>query len=120
MSERNNVLSDAMLSRGFLSQLKTEADVSNFLKQHHSQVLEKKLEDEIDIHLGNEENSVAGYYSCNSRREKYTKEFQARYTEDVISIPHNRNGEFEPIVVPSKEVEDLPLEYLPYRCMPKR
>jgi transposase-like protein len=31
-----------MLSKEFLSQFKTEADVCQFLKQLHSQVLEKK------------------------------------------------------------------------------
>jgi hypothetical protein len=36
MSERNKVVPDAMLSKEFLSQFKTEADVSKFLKQLHS------------------------------------------------------------------------------------
>ena len=44
MSERNKVVPDSMLSKEFLSQFKTEADVSKFLKQLHSQVLEKMLE----------------------------------------------------------------------------
>ena len=47
MSERNKVVPDSMLSKEFLSQFKTEADVSKFLKQLHSQVLEKMLEGEI-------------------------------------------------------------------------
>ena len=32
MSERNKVVPDSMLSKEFLSQFKTEADVSKFLK----------------------------------------------------------------------------------------
>ena len=51
MSERNKVVPDSMLSKEFLSQFKTEADVSKFLKQLHSQVLEKMLEGEMDVHL---------------------------------------------------------------------
>ena len=58
MSERNKVVPDSMLSKEFLSQFKTEADVSKFLKQLHSQVLEKMLEGEMDVHLGYEKNSV--------------------------------------------------------------
>ena len=50
MSERNKVVPDSMLSKEFLSQFKTEADVSKFLKQLHSQVLEKMLEGEMDVH----------------------------------------------------------------------
>ena len=44
MKEKNQVVPDEMLSKKFLSQFKTEADVSKFLKQLHAQVLEKMLE----------------------------------------------------------------------------
>ena len=54
MSESNKVVPDSMLSKEFLSQVKTEVDVSKFLKQLHSQVLEKMLEGEMDVHLGYE------------------------------------------------------------------
>ena len=54
MSERNKVVPDSMLSKEFLSQFKTEADVRKFLKQLHSQVLEKMLEGGMDVHLGYE------------------------------------------------------------------
>ena len=72
MSERNKVVPDSMLSKEFLSQFKTEADVSKFLKQLHSQVLEKMLEGEMDVHLGYEKNSVAGNNSGNSRCNTFT------------------------------------------------
>ena len=52
MKEKNQVVPDEMLSKKFLSQFKTEADVSKFLKQLHAQVLEKMLEGEMDAHLG--------------------------------------------------------------------
>ena len=37
MKEKNQVLPDEMLSKEFLSQFKTGADVSKFLKQLHAQ-----------------------------------------------------------------------------------
>lgn len=55
-----------VLSKKFLNQFKTEADVSKFLKQLHAQVLEKMLEGEMDVHLGYEKNSVSGHNSGNS------------------------------------------------------
>ena len=58
MKEKNQVVPDEVLSKEFLSQFKTEADVSKFLKQLHAQVLEKMLEGEMDAHLGYEKNSV--------------------------------------------------------------
>ena len=41
MKEKNQVVPDEVLSKEFISQFKTEADVSKFLKQWHAQVLEK-------------------------------------------------------------------------------
>lgn len=43
MKEKNQVAPDKVLSKESLSQFKTEADVSRFLKQLHVQVLEKSL-----------------------------------------------------------------------------
>ena len=48
MKEKNQVVPDEVLSKEFLSQFKTKADVSKFLKQLHAQVLEKMLEGEMD------------------------------------------------------------------------
>ena len=112
MSERKKVVPDSMLSKEFLSQFKTEADVSKFLKQLHSQVLEKMLEGEMDVHLGYEKNSVAGNNSGNSRNGKYPKKIQTEHGESIISIPRDRNGEFEPIVVPKHESRGLSIEKL--------
>ena len=115
MKEKNQVVSDEVLSKEFLSQFKTEADVSKFLKQLYAQVLEKMLEDEMDAHWGYEKNSVAGNNSGNSRNGSYPKKIQTKHGEAVISIPHDRNGQFEPIVVPKHESRGLSIEnrYLP-------
>ena len=59
MKEKNHVVPDEVLSKEFLSQFKTESNVSKFLKQLHAQVLEKMLEGEMDAYLGYEKNSVA-------------------------------------------------------------
>ena len=50
---------DEVLSKEFLSQFKTKADVSKFLKQLHALVLEKRLEGKMDAHLKYEKNSAA-------------------------------------------------------------
>ena len=52
MTVKNQAVPDEVLSKEFLSQIKTEADVSKFLKQLHAQVLEKMLKGEMDAHLG--------------------------------------------------------------------
>ena len=49
-----------LLSKEFLSRSKTEADVSKFLKDLHSQILEQMLEGKMESHLG---------YAKHSQRE---------------------------------------------------
>ena len=107
MKEKNQVVPDEVLSKEFLSQFKTESDVSKFLKQLHAQVLEKMLEGEMDAHLGYEKNSVTGNNSGNSRNGSYPKKIQTEHGESVISIPRDRNGQFEPIAVPKHESRGL-------------
>ena len=103
MKEKNQAVPDEVLSKEFISQFKTEADVSKFLKQLHAQVLEKMLEGEIDDHLGYEKNSMAGNNTGNSRNGSYPKKIHTGHGESVISIPCDRNGQFEPIAVPKHE-----------------
>ena len=112
MKEKNQVVPDEVLSKEFISLFKTEADVSRFLKQLHAQVLEKMLEGEMDAHLGYEKNSVAGNNSGNSRNGSYPKKIQTEHGEAVISIPRDRNGQFEPIAVPKHESRGLSIEKL--------
>lgn len=111
MKEKNQVVPDEVLSKEFLSQFKTEADVSKFLKQLHAQVLEKMLEGEMDAHLGYEKNSVTGNNTGNSRNGSYPKKIQTEHGESVISIPRDRNGQFEPIAVPKHESRGLFYRY---------
>ena len=87
MTVKNQAVPDEVLSKEFLSQFKTEDDVSKFLKQLHAQVLEKMLEGEMDVHLGYEKNSISGNNSGNSRNGKYPKKIQTEHSESVISVP---------------------------------
>ncbi len=97
--ENHNSVPDSVLTKEFLSQFKTEDDVSKFLTKLHARVLEKMLEGEMDVHLGYEKNSPEGNNSGNSRNGKYPRKIQTQYGGSVISVPRNRNGEFEPISI---------------------
>lgn len=83
------VVPKEVLSKEFLSQFKTEEDVSNFMKQLHSQVLEQMLEGEMDSHLGYEKNSTEGINSGNSRNGKFPKKIQTEHGESFIDIPRD-------------------------------
>ena len=109
--EDHSAVPDSVLTKEFLSQFKIEDDVSKFLTKLHAQVLEM-LEGEMDVHLGYEKNSVAGNNSGNSRNGSYPKKIQTQHGESVISVPHDRNGEFEPIAVPKHGSRGLSIEKL--------
>lgn len=112
MSKKRKLVSSELLSKEFLSQFKTEADVSKFLKKLHSQVLEQMLQGEMDSHLGYEKHSVDGNNTGNSRNGSFPKKIQIEYGESVIQIPRDRRSEFEPVVVPKHQSRGLTIEKL--------
>lgn len=101
-----------LLSKEFLSQFKTEEDVSKFFTSLHSKVLEQMLEGELDSHLGYEKHSPEGNNTGNSRNGKYSKKIQTHYGEFVIEVPRDRQGDFEPVVVPKHQHRGLSIERL--------
>lgn len=110
--EKHQAVPAEMLSKEFLSQFKTEEDVSQFLKDLHSQVLEQMLQGEMDAHLGYDKHSTDGYNSGNSRNGSFSKKIQSEHGEHLIEVPRDRKGEFEPIVVPKHQSRGLSIERL--------
>ncbi len=110
--EKRQAVPAEMLSKEFLSQFKTEEDVSQFLKDLHSQVLEQMLQGEMDAHLGYDKHSTDGYNSGNSRNGSFSKKIQSEHGEHLIEVPRDRKGEFEPIVVPKHQSRGLSIERL--------
>ena len=110
--EKRQAVPAEMLSKEFLSQFKTEEDVSQFLKDLHSQVLEQMLQGEMDAHLGYDKHSTDGYNSGNSRNGSFSKKIQSEHGEHLIEVPRDRKGEFEPIVVPKHQSRALSIERL--------
>jgi len=101
-----------LLSKEFLSQFKSQEDVSQFMKDLHVRVYEDLLAREMDLHLGYEKHSVSGNNSGNSRNGSYSKRIQTEHGEQDICIPRDRSGDFEPIVVPKHQSRGLNIEKL--------
>lgn len=101
-----------LLSKDFISQFQTEEDVSNFLTDLHARVIEQMLEGEMDAHLGYEKHSSCGINSGNSRNGSYEKKIQTQHGESIIEVPRDRQGEFEPVVVPKHQSRGLSIERL--------
>ena len=81
-------ISKDLLSKEFLSQFKSQEDVSRFMKDLHAKVYEDLLEREMDLHLGYEKHSVDGNNSGNSRNGSYGKRLQRDYPKFWI-VPLN-------------------------------
>ena len=112
MAKQRTSLPPGLITKEFLKQFKDEDDVSKFLKELHSQVLEQMLQGEMDAHLGYEKNDVSGNNTGNSRNGSFPKTIQTDHGESTIQIPRDRKGEFDPIVVPKHKSRGLSIERL--------
>ena len=100
------------LSKDFVSRFKNADDVDGFLRDLHSRLYEQMLEGELDAHLGYEKHSTSGNNSGNSRNGKYPKKIQTEHGESVIDIPRDREGSFEPVIIPKHQSRGMSIERL--------
>jgi transposase-like protein len=73
------------------------------IKQLTGRILQKALEAEMTGHLGYEKNSNAGDNSGNSRNGHTEKTVLLENQSTLIDIPRDRNGTFEPVIIPKHE-----------------
>ncbi|AET60292.1 mutator family transposase [Paenibacillus terrae HPL-003] len=79
--------------------LVTAQDAQNALKDLFAETIQEMLEAEMDTHLGYGKHEVKAKLTPNSRNGKSRKTVVSEYGEQEISIPRDRLGEFEPLVV---------------------
>jgi len=73
------------------------------IKQLTGRILQRALEAEMTEHLGYEKNSNAGDNSGNSRNGHTEKTVLLENQSAEIEVPRDRNGTFEPVIVPKHE-----------------
>ena len=76
---------------------------NGIIKQLTGRILQRALEAEMTEHLGYEKNSNAGDNSGNSRNGHTEKTVLLENQSTTIEVPRDRNGSFEPIIVPKHE-----------------
>ncbi|WP_062054977.1 IS256 family transposase [Aquimarina longa] len=101
-------LKKQFLESGLLDGLKTEAELTSLLKQLHSTALESMLQGELDAHLGYPKN--AKNLTSNARNGTTSKQVKTEFGKSQITIPRDRQGSFEPIVVPKHKSNSLSVE----------
>ena len=76
------------------------ADVYDYLKEGFKDILQELMEAEMDAVLGYEKNQKGNIVSDNKRNGYSAKNLKSQYGEFSIDIPRDRNGEFEPKLIP--------------------
>jgi transposase-like protein len=80
------------------------------IKKLLAKSLEEMLESELTEHLGYQKHSPAGRNTGNSRNGKTHKTLKNDNGEIEITVPRDRNGEFDPIIVKKYERTIGPIE----------
>lgn len=93
---------EEFLNGEFLKQFKNSKDFATFMEELYVRGVEKMLEGELDNHLGYEKYSIEGKNTGNSRNGKNNKTIKSQFGEAQIRVPRDRDGSFEPVLVPKR------------------
>jgi putative transposase len=80
-----------------------EAKATGLAKQMIQRIFERALQGEMTHHLGYEKHAAAGRGSGNSRNGKSQKTLKGELGNLTIEVPRDRNGEFEPQLIPKHQ-----------------
>lgn len=89
--------------------VKSAFDVEEKLRKSFGKIIKTMLEAEMDEHLGNEKYKHQDNKEDNYRNGYSKKKVKSNLGEIDLDIPRDRNGEFEPVIVPkhSRDISRL-------------
>ena len=76
------------------------SDVYALLRDSFKDILQELMEAELDATLGYQKNQKGDTRTDNKRNGHSTKNLKSQYGEFQIDVPRDRNGEFEPKLIP--------------------
>ena len=95
---------EGILPKNFTKEFKTKETFHSYFESLYKQGIEQFLQAELDEHLGYEKHSISGNNSGNSRNGSFEKTIKSETFGDlVLNIPRDRNGQFEPQIIPKGE-----------------
>ena len=80
--------------------LHSVADVYTLLRDSFKDILQELMEAELDASLGYEKNHKGDVRTSNKRNGHSPKTLKSQYGEFQIDVPGDREGEFEPKLIP--------------------
>jgi transposase-like protein len=91
------------IPKDFWKDFKDRKDFDEFFSELFKEGIGQMLKAEMTDHLGYEKNAKDGDNSGNSRNGDYPKTLKTNLGEITVNVPRDRNGEFDPKVVPKNE-----------------
>lgn len=91
------------IPKDFWKDFKDRKDFNEFFSELFKEGLNEMLKAEMTDHLGYEKHSKEGDNSGNSRNGDYTKTLKTNLGDITVNVPRDRNGEFDPKVMPKHE-----------------
>jgi len=109
MQNKNNT--GEQFPKGFFKQFKNKESFQDYFNSLFKQGIEEMLQGELDEHLGYTKHDVEGYNTGNSRNGTFSKTVTTENVGDVVlNIPRDRNGQFEPRIIPKGETISSKIE----------
>ena len=104
--EAMNNLVKAVLKSG---DVKTVFDVEDKLKKSFGKIIQEMLEAEMTEHLGHDKYEYTKENKENYRNGSSKKKVKSNLGQLELNIPRDRNGEFEPMIVPknSRDISNI-------------
>lgn len=90
--------------------LKTFEDVNELLREISKQVMETLLDGEMEQHLGYAKYDYKNKQTENARNGYSEKQVESKLGSIELSVPRDRQGEFEPVVVKKRQKQLSGLE----------
>ena len=98
---KKNETTPGTFPKDFFKQFKDKETFQEYFNALYKKGIEEMLRCELEEHLGYPRHSKEGYNSGNSRNGSYPKTVTTENVGEVIlNIPRDRNGEYEPILIP--------------------
>jgi len=90
--------------------IKTTDDINDVLKEMFAEVIQETLEAELDTELGYPKNGSLPNGRTNRRNGHTPKKLRSDKGELTVSVPRDRDGEFEPILIKKHQREVTGIE----------
>ena len=104
-------IKDGKLPKDFAKEFTTKEDFHSYFESLYKQGIKQLLQGELDAHLGYQKHKIEGNNSGNSRNGSFSKTIKSETFGDmVLSIPRDRNGQFNPQIIPKGETMSQKIE----------